>query len=57
MCICVCINTFCRYPIGTEQEYIVQLCFEYNESMRLPTVGDLLTKTFKEQNMSFTEVH
>ena len=34
----------------------MQLFLEYDESMKLPTVGELLTKMFKEQNISFTEV-
>lgn len=45
-----------RRPFGKEQEYFVQLFLEYDESMKLPTVGELLTKMFKEQNISFTEV-
>ena len=34
----------------------MQLFLEYDDSMKLPTVGDLLTKMFKEQKISFTEV-
>jgi len=45
-----------RRPFGTEQEYFVQLFLEYDGSMKLPTVGELLTKMFKEQKISFTEV-
>jgi len=45
-----------RRPFGKEQEYFVQLFLEYDESMKLPTVGELLTKMFKEQSISFTEV-
>jgi len=45
-----------RRPFGTEQEYFVQLFLEYDDSMKLPAVGDLLTKMFKEQKISFTEV-
>jgi len=44
-----------RRPFGTEQEYFVQLFLEYDESMKLPTVGDLLTKMFMEQKISFTQ--
>ena len=46
-----------RRPFGTEQEYFVQLFVEYDESVKLPTVGDLLKRMFKEQNISFTEVY
>jgi len=45
-----------RRPFGTEQEYFVQLFLEYDDSMKLPTVGGLLTKMFKEQKISFTEL-
>ena len=45
-----------RRPFGTEQEYFLWLFLEYDDSMKLPTVGDLLTKMFKEQKISFTEV-
>ena len=46
-----------RRPFGTEQEYFVQLFVEYDESVKLPTVGDLLKRMFKEQNISFTKVY
>ena len=58
---CVCVYMFIvllsyRRPFGTEKEYFVQLFLEYDDSMKLPTVGGLLTKMFKEQKISFTEV-
>ena len=57
VCVCVLLVFIpLRRPFGTEQEYFVQLFLEYDESMKLPSVGDLLTKMFKEQKISFTEV-
>ena len=57
VCVCVLLVFFShRRPFGTEQEFFVQLFVEYDESLKLPSVGDLLTKMFKEQKISFTEV-
>ena len=58
---CVCVYMFIvllsyRRPFGTEKEYFVQLFLKYDDSMKLPTVGGLLTKMFKEQKISFTWV-
>ena len=39
-----------------EQEYFVQLFLEFDERVKIPTVGYLLRKMFLEQNISFTEV-
>ncbi len=40
-----------------EEEYFVQLFLEIEEkSSKVPTVGDLLTKMFSEQHISFTQV-
>ena len=48
----------CRRPFGIEEEFFVQLFLEPDESLELPpTVGQLLTKMFKEQNISFTKVN
>ncbi len=46
-----------RRPFGVEKEFIVQLFVEFNEHEPLPTVGSLLLKMFKEQNISFTRVN
>ena len=47
----------CRRPYGIEKEFFVQLFLEPDESLKLPpTVGQLLNKMFKEQNISFSEV-
>lgn len=45
-----------RRPFGVEQEYFVQLFVEHNESLKLPTVGELLEIMFKEQKIRFTKV-
>ena len=46
-----------RRPFGTEAEYFVQLFLEPDETLKLPpTVGQLLNKMFKEQDISFTQV-
>ena len=46
-----------RRPFGIEDEFFVQLFLEPDESLKLPpTVGQLLNKMFKEQNISFTTV-
>ena len=45
-----------RRPVGVEQEYFVQLFVEHNESLKLPTVGELLEIMFKEQKIRFTKV-
>ena len=45
-----------RRPFGVEQEYFVQLFVEWDDSLALPTVGDLLSQMFKEQKMQFTKV-
>ena len=66
MRICVCYQTFgmtiyvilipSRRPYGVEPEYFVQLFVDYDESLKLPTVGDLMKKMFWEQDITFTEV-
>lgn len=55
VCICttVCSN---RRPYGDEPEFFVQLFVEYNESMKLPTIGLLLHTMFTEQKLSFLQV-
>ena len=40
-----------------EDEYFVQLFVEYDESVKLPTIGDLLKRMFKDQKILFTKVH
>ena len=45
-----------RRPVGVEQEYFVQLFVEHDESLKLPTVGELLEIMFKEQKIRFTKV-
>lgn len=45
-----------RRPFGVEQEFFVQLFLDFDKSMKLTTLEDLLKKMFKEQNISFTEV-
>ena len=46
-----------RRPVGVEQEYFVQLLpAEADESLKLSTVGDLLSIMYKEQKISFTKV-
>ena len=45
-----------RRPYGIEPEYFVQLFVDYDESLKLPTVGDLMKKMFWEQDITFTEV-
>ena len=45
-----------RRPFGVEQEYFVQLFVEHDASLKLPTVGDLLGRMFKEQKIRFTKV-
>ena len=45
-----------RRPYGIEPEYFVQLFVDYDESLKLPTVGDLMKKMFREQDITFTEV-
>ena len=47
----------CRRPYGIEKEFFIQLFLEMDESMLLPSVGDLLNKMFREQQISFTEVY
>ena len=47
---------FIRRPYGIEPEYFVQLFVDYDESLKLPTVGDLMKKMFREQDITFTEV-
>ena len=51
----LCAN-FYRRPFGVEQEYIVQLFVEHDQSLKLPTVGNLLEIMFKEQKIRFTKV-
>ena len=34
----------------------MQLFVDYDESLKLPTVGDLMKKMFREQDITFTEV-
>ena len=45
-----------RRPYGEEPEYFVQLFVDYDESLKLPTVGDLMKKMFREQDITFTQV-
>ena len=52
-----CDDTFLiRHPFGEEPEYSVQLFVDYDESLKLPTVGDLMKKMFREQDITFTQV-
>ena len=52
-----CDDTFLiRRPFGEEPEYFVQLFVDYDESLKLPTVGDLMKKMFREQDITFTQV-
>lgn len=44
-----------RRPFGVEQEYFVQLVVEQDDSLKLTTVGYLIEKMFKEQNISLTK--
>jgi hypothetical protein len=39
-----------------EQEYFIQLFVEPDNTQNVATVGDLLRKMFKEQNICFTKV-
>ena len=39
-----------------EPDYFVQLFVEYDETLKIPTVGDLLSIMYKEQKISFTKV-
>ncbi len=53
----IILNSCNRRPFGAEEEYFVQLFLEIDEkSSTVPTVGDLLTKMFTEQQISFTKV-
>ena len=45
-----------RRPFGEEPEYFVQLFLDYDESLKLPTVGQLMMKMFREQDITFTQV-
>lgn len=47
---------FCRRPFGVEQEYFVKLFVEHDDSLKVPTVRDLLIRMFKEQKIHFTKV-
>ena len=40
-----------------EREYFVQLFVERDESLKLPTIEDLLKEMFKEQKLLFAKVH
>ena len=52
-----CSDTFLiRRPYGEEPEYFVQLFVDYDESLKLPTVGELMKKMFREQDITFTQV-
>ncbi len=45
------------HPFGVEEEYFVQLFLEIEEqSSKVPTVSDLLTKMFTEQQINFNKV-
>lgn len=46
-----------RRPFGVEDEYFVQLFVEHDESLKLPTIGELLKRMFKDQNILFTKVY
>ncbi len=45
-----------RRPFGVEPEYFVQLFLEMSESAKPGYIGSLLTKMYKEQSISFTQV-
>ena len=40
-----------------EAEYFVQLFVEHDESLKLPTIADLLKRMFKDQKILFTKVY
>ena len=40
-----------------EGEYFVQLFIQCDESLKLPTIGDLLKRMFNDQKILFTKVH
>ena len=40
-----------------EDEYFVQLFVEHDESLKLPTIADLLKRMFKDQKILFTKVY
>ena len=40
-----------------EPEFFVQLFVEFDESLKVPTIQNLLEKMCTEQQISFTEVH
>ena len=50
------VDNLYRRPYGMEQEYFVQLFVEYDETLKFPTVGDLLSIMYKEQKISFAKV-
>ena len=52
-CVCVCV---CRRPQGEEGEFFVQLFMEPDPSLKLPSIGDLLTRMFTEQQIKFSQV-
>ena len=47
---------FHRRPSGTETEFFVQLFVEFDESLKNPTIENLLQKMFREQQISFASV-
>ena len=58
-CMCVFAHGvifFHRRPFGTETEFFVQLFMEFDESLKNPTIQNLLQKMFREQQISFASV-
>ena len=61
ICLDVCHRVKCvlmsnRCPYGDEQQFIMQLLVEYNESLKLPTTEFLLHTMFTKQKLSFLQV-
>ena len=45
-----------RRPFGVEKEFHIQLFVEHDPSLKVPTVGELLKRMFKEMHISFKKV-
>ena len=54
--ISVTMNLNYRRPFGVDKDFFVQLFVELDPSLKLPTVGELLKRMFKEQQISLTKV-
>ena len=46
-----------RRPFGVEPEFFVPLFVEPDPNLKLPTVGELLKRMFKDQQISFKKVN